>query len=124
MLTLPTKKKWFDMILSGEKPEEYRNITPYYATRFMNVFGLIVSNGEFLNCKEIGFDEIAKEPVQSICFRNGYSAKSPSFIADCRLDIGEGNPEWGAEPGVRYFILKIVEIKSTANLTGGKNDDL
>jgi hypothetical protein len=23
MLTLPTKKKWFDMILSGEKKEEY-----------------------------------------------------------------------------------------------------
>lgn len=24
MLTLPIKKKWFDMILSGEKQEEYR----------------------------------------------------------------------------------------------------
>ena len=24
MLTLPIKKKWFDMILSGEKKEEYR----------------------------------------------------------------------------------------------------
>lgn len=26
MLTLPIKKKWFDMILSGEKREEYRDI--------------------------------------------------------------------------------------------------
>lgn len=24
MLTLPIKKKWFDLILSGEKTEEYR----------------------------------------------------------------------------------------------------
>ena len=24
MLTLPIKKKWFDMIVSGEKKEEYR----------------------------------------------------------------------------------------------------
>lgn len=29
MLTLPIKKKWFDMIISGEKKEEYREITPY-----------------------------------------------------------------------------------------------
>lgn len=27
MLTLPIKKKWFDMILSGEKKEEYREST-------------------------------------------------------------------------------------------------
>ena len=26
MLTLPIKKQWFDMILSGEKKEEYREI--------------------------------------------------------------------------------------------------
>lgn len=26
MLILPIKKKWFDMILSGEKKEEYREI--------------------------------------------------------------------------------------------------
>ena len=26
MLTLSIKKKWFDMILSGEKKEEYREI--------------------------------------------------------------------------------------------------
>ena len=29
MLTLPIKKKWFDMIVSGEKKEEYREIKPY-----------------------------------------------------------------------------------------------
>lgn len=35
MLTLPIKKKWFDMIKSGEKKEEYREIKPYYASRFL-----------------------------------------------------------------------------------------
>ena len=39
MLTLPIKKKWFDMIASGEKKEEYREIKPYYDSRFMNAFG-------------------------------------------------------------------------------------
>lgn len=34
MLTLPIKKKWFDMIKTREKKEEYREIKPYYTTRF------------------------------------------------------------------------------------------
>lgn len=34
MLTLPIKKKWFDMIVAGEKKEEYREIKPYYDSRF------------------------------------------------------------------------------------------
>ena len=29
MLILPIKKKWFDMIVSGEKKEEYREIKHY-----------------------------------------------------------------------------------------------
>ena len=37
MLTLPIKRKWFDMIASGEKKEEYRALTDYYDTRFTNV---------------------------------------------------------------------------------------
>lgn len=37
MLILPIKKKWFGMIASGEKTEEYREIKPYYDSRFMNV---------------------------------------------------------------------------------------
>lgn len=36
MLILPIKRKWFDMILSGEKKEEYRDIKPYYDTRLLS----------------------------------------------------------------------------------------
>ena len=32
-LTLSLKKQWFDMIKSGEKKEEYREIKPYYTSR-------------------------------------------------------------------------------------------
>lgn len=41
MLTLPIQRKWFDMILSGEKKEEYRDIKEYYETRFQNLFGAL-----------------------------------------------------------------------------------
>ena len=36
MLTLTIEKKWFDMILSGEKTEEYRELKRYYDSRFRN----------------------------------------------------------------------------------------
>ena len=38
MLVLPIKKEWLDMIISGEKKEEYREIKPYYDSRFQNYF--------------------------------------------------------------------------------------
>lgn len=37
MLILTIKKKWFDMIKSGEKKEEYREINRYYDSRFDNI---------------------------------------------------------------------------------------
>lgn len=94
MLTLPIKKQWFDMILSGEKKEEYRSLTPYYETRFRNVWGYPAYWGE----------------QHQIKFRNGYSANSPSFVANCTLNIKTGNVEWGAEEGVKYYVLKILSI--------------
>ena len=97
MLTLPIKKKWFDMILSGEKKEEYREIKPYYTTRFKNLWQGSLIGGE------------AK---RKIMFRNGYSENSPSFIAECTLSKGTGKPEWGAVPNERYYVLKILEIEN------------
>ena len=48
MLILPIKRKWFDMILSGEKKEEYRDIKPYYDTRLMDTFGMIWVGDELI----------------------------------------------------------------------------
>lgn len=110
MLTLPIKKKWYDMILSGDKKEEYREIKPYYETRFMNLFGVVFCGGTWIKCSEIGLQECAKDEVQEITLRNGYSKTSPSFIARCTLSIGTGREEWGAEKDKQYFILTIHEI--------------
>lgn len=97
MLTLTIKKKWFDMIMSGEKKEEYREIKPYYDSRFRHVWQRSFVGG--------------KAP-RKIRFRNGYSADSPSFIAACTLDVGEGQPEWGAEPGKQYYRLHILSVNN------------
>lgn len=94
MLTLPIKKKWFDMIRSGVKKEEYREIKPYYTTRIINSLRKSLEpEGQFL-----------------VCLRNGYSCSSPELIARCCVTTGEGREEWGAVPGVEYYRLYILQI--------------
>lgn len=106
MLTLPIKKKWFDMILSGKKKEEYREIKPYYNSRFAKALGI----SQDIIFYEWWNNKIEIDTNMDICFRNGYSAKSPSFVAKCELSIGIGRAEWGAEPGKDYYKLTIKEI--------------
>lgn len=110
MLTLPIKKKWFDMILSGEKKEEYREIKPYWETRFTNLFGVIFYGGTVIKCLEARSSEPAKDDMQTIRFCNGYSKRSRSFVAKCTLSIGAGREKWGAEKGKKYFVLTIHKV--------------
>lgn len=103
-LILPIKKVWFDMILKGEKKEEYREIKPYWTKRFENYFG-----------KYYSFDITPPTPVwntqkKTIIFRNGYGSDVPSFEAECTISEGIGKAEWGAEEGKTYYILKIERI--------------
>lgn len=105
MLTLPIKKKWFDLILAGVKKEEYREIKPYYTSRFRNVFEM-----HPYSYIPSGLD------TQYICFRNGYSNESPMFIAKCSLDIKKGREEWGAKKDKEYYVLTIHKIISTKNM--------
>lgn len=72
MLILPIKKKWYDMILSGEKKEEYREIKPYYRSR--------LHNEGFLD--QYGLPTLYQGRV---LFRNGYAGNSPSFEALCSI---------------------------------------
>ena len=112
MLILPIKKKWYDMILSGEKKEEYREMKPYYEKRFSNYF--MGENRLLVGGKKGSLNEWLLTGVKMqrpVMFRNGYSSQSPSFVANCELHMGTGRPEWGAEPGKRYYVLKILDIR-------------
>lgn len=95
MLILPIKKKWFDMIKSGEKKEEYREIKAYYLSRFNK-----------LPLYDFREDKMTFEVV----FRNGYSKSSPKLKCKCKIRIGQGKEEWGAEPNKEYYVLEILEV--------------
>lgn len=86
--------------LSGDKQEEYREIKPYYTTRFKKIFEMYPNSNI-----PTGLDK------QLIGFRNGYGSSRPQFTAVCSLDIKTGKEEWGAEPGTEYYTLHIHEIR-------------
>ena len=95
MLVLPIKKKWFDMIKSGEKKEEYREIKPYYDSRFFNEWKRNHHNSCF-----------------DVIFRNGYSNNSPAIKCHISLHKGLlGKEEWGAEKDKTYYVLRILSVE-------------
>ena len=108
MLTLPIKKKWFDMIKSGKKKEEYREIKPYYETRFAN--DLIKRYPYSYECHLEAVNDIERQEY-NIILRNGYSKNSPSIKCEVEITTGYGKPEWGATPNKEYYVLKILSIE-------------
>lgn len=97
MLTLQIKRKWFDMIVSGEKKEEYREIKPYYTKRFQSI-GLLDRYG------------LPTVSIEKVVLKNGYSSDSRQALVDVTIDIKQGKSEWGAEPNQEYYCLLIKKI--------------
>lgn len=99
MLTLPIKKKWFDMIKSGEKKEEYREIKDYWTTRFFHHLKSTVS---------YEFDIVRSGYV---IFKNGYSKNAPQIKCYVMCFKGYGQEQWGAEPNKEYYVLQILKVE-------------
>ena len=94
VLHLTLKRQWFDMIASGKKREEYREMKPYWHKRLM--------------CAKVKFD--------AIHFRNGYSRNARAMTVELReLRSGLGIVEWGAPEGQEVYILCIGKILQAHN---------
>jgi hypothetical protein len=74
ILHLTLKKKWFDLIASGEKTEEFREYKPYWKSR------LVDSCGYGRN-----FDIVR--------FKNGYGKNVPTMDVEFR-HISFTSPKW------------------------------
>ena len=98
MLILPIKKKCFDMIVSGEKKEEYREIKPYYDKCLGNaIIGFPFTKSIIENFESIREYDESQFKIIDIIFKNGYKTDSPKIKCKCKLRIGQGKQEWGAE---------------------------
>lgn len=111
-LYLPLKKKWFNMIKDGIKKEEYREIKPKYLALFCD-FVHEASEPNKYNEFDVGFHLMwpmdFSEKYDTLVFTLGYpKANDPERRLEFnnpKIRIGEGKPEWGAEPGKKYFVI-------------------
>ncbi len=96
-LRLTVKKKWFDMIKSGEKPEEYREIKRYWTKRLSEPPQW---PNEWISHVFYKFSHVL--------FVNGYGNDSPRVLKECKgITIGRGNPKWGAPTDRDVFIIQL-----------------
>lgn len=99
------KHKWYNLIASGEKKEEYRELSEYWTKRLLvlTLIGQKISHylGRIEEKHIVGFRD-----YDTICFHFGYTRTTMTFEIK-EISIGQGNPEWGAEPGKNYFIIKL-----------------
>jgi ASC-1-like (ASCH) protein len=96
ILHLTLKKKYFDLIASGEKKEEYREYTPYWFSRL--------------------YDSAVQtyKKFDIICFKNGYKKKSPTIFIECKgitSKSGELIDSDYVDENSYYFVIYLGNIK-------------
>ena len=110
ILSLPLKKELYNMIESGIKDEEYREVKPYWCCRLVAY-----------KCLKDALPKTWTPPHYSVwkpedCyyrfkdfthvrFRYGYTNRTMLREIES-ISIGYGKPEWGAPTDRQVFIIK------------------
>ena len=114
-LHLVLKRKWWDMIASGEKREEYREVCHYWATRLLNEqYRWYSMNTDYPKdfCGWIRehlyeISDIQFRTFEKVCFHLGYTNTTMTFRI-VKISQGYGVPEWGGS-SERVFIISLGE---------------
>lgn len=115
-LNLVLKHKWYDMIESGEKKEEYREIKQYWVNRLLNVRRDFAYDFDaYSDCVSMlgtetehamnAMDAVYRD-YDCVCFHKGYTSTTMIFAIKS-IKIGQGDPEWGAPTDREVFVIKL-----------------
>ncbi|MES2864103.1 MAG: hypothetical protein V4666_08295 [Bacteroidota bacterium] len=125
-LQLSLKRQWFDMTKSLIKLEDYRDINEYWIKRLFECYAPEEEKGEnkvnaensIFDIEHNGYDPrdvlnvygfVPKEFTQNTMTlgypKSGDTERIIKF-EHSGIEIRTGNPEWGAEPGKLYFVIK------------------
>lgn len=108
-LDLVLKVKWYEMIASGVKREEYREIKPYWVKRLLVL-------PEDMSCVEATTESV-KDAVchgasirrfDFVRFHRAYTSTTMTFAVR-GIEVNVGNTLWGAADGVEYFVIRLGE---------------
>lgn len=123
VLNLVVSKQWFDMIVAGEKTEEYRAIKSYWINRLLQAkyrgsdeyrkvtmhpeFDMLISNSKLKELLEKKTAEFI--PYTYVRFFHGYAKKRPWIEKEIE-SISIGKPKKGMCPDkwldTEFFIIK------------------
>jgi hypothetical protein len=107
ILDLPLKKQWYQMIESGIKTEEYREIKPYWTNRLIDWSSIITNKPGYDFSSYIYLERDYPTDYDAVRFRYGYTKRTMLFKLN-RLSVGVGKRSWGA-PDYHVLILHIGE---------------
>ena len=100
-LTLTLKKQWIDMIKSGGKTEEYREIKPFWTKRLIRPVIDYVDG-------RISVPDVPRE-FNTLVFTLGYPKADDMsrrmVFKNPKIEMRTGNPEWGAEKDKVYYVI-------------------
>lgn len=116
-LHLTLKKKWFDMILSGEKKEEYREIKQYWIRRLI-MEDLCYEKDIMDRFDKLNSIFIGKmfRKYNEIVFTHGYAKTAPQMIVECKgIRTGTAKSQWSDGFKGRVFIIELGKIIGTKN---------
>ena len=100
--------KWFHMILSGIKKEEYRTIKPYWTNRLLNA--------DFSDGRKFVFDDNQRH-YDAIQFTNGYSTNAPRMLISYHgVKVGNTKTGWADSYVTEVFVLSLGKIIKIQNM--------
>ena len=118
ILDLHLKAKWYDMIESGEKTEEYREIKPYWLKRLLrsdwptpnkkidNLCASFLCNHKNVLIRHLCRENLIAAPYTHIRFHYGYTKRTMLYKMR-KIIIGLGKVEWGAPLCSYVFIIEL-----------------
>jgi hypothetical protein len=109
-LHLTLKSQWFWMIYNGIKKEEYREIKDFWIKRLcVHKF----NNLSFCDLCDCCYTK-KHNKFDTITFSLGYAKDRKQFVIELKdIKMKTGNPEWGAENNINYFVLELGNILSS-----------
>lgn len=100
---------WFDQIITGRKPEEYRDMK--WIKRICRKGS---ANGQRTYCAQV-CPTLRPECCQHVptdythvCFHRGYT-KALMYWSIDNITIGKGNPQWGAPDDKPVVIIRLLK---------------
>ena len=100
-LHLVLKGKWYDMIESGEKTEEYRETKQNWIKRILES-----STAKQPELTSIPRQISKQSKYERLCFHRGYTNRTMIFVIK-DISIGIGKAPWGAPVDKEVIIIKL-----------------